>query len=262
MWAPGLGALLATRFGARESLSSLNLRRLGPKRFYLWAWLLPICLAIATAGLTWAFGAGDLDREFSLIQQSLLEGTPGGESFSPAVFAAGQILFAFTLAPLFNTLFALGEELGWRGFLLPRLLPLGQWKAILVSGAIWGVWHAPAILQGHNYPDHPILGVFMMIVFTVLLGAIFSWLYLETNSPAGRHLQLALSRDKQPLGARFSTRFAQRHSRSASAFPEGCGYHPWGYNCQLDRLDTLGAVRDLAGVDAQAPSIERCRIRK
>jgi membrane protease YdiL (CAAX protease family) len=79
--------------------------------------------------------------------------------------------------------FALGEELGWRGFLLPRLLPLGQWRAILLSGAIWGIWHAPAILQGHNYPGRPVAGVFMMIVFCVLLGAIFSWLYLRTRSP-------------------------------------------------------------------------------
>jgi hypothetical protein len=77
----------------------------------------------------------------------------------------------------------LGEELGWRGFLLPRLLPIGQTRAIGLSGAIWGIWHAPAILQGHNYPSQPVLGIFLMIVFCVLLGTILSWLYLQTRSP-------------------------------------------------------------------------------
>jgi uncharacterized protein len=94
-----------------------------------------------------------------------------------------QLLIAVTVGPLFNTLFALGEELGWRGYLLPTLLPLGQWRAILLSGAIWGVWHAPAILQGHNYPDHPVLGVFLMIGFCVLMGVFLSWVYLRAQSP-------------------------------------------------------------------------------
>jgi membrane protease YdiL (CAAX protease family) len=94
-----------------------------------------------------------------------------------------QVLLAFTLAPFINVLFALGEELGWRGFLFPQLTPLGQWKAMLISGIVWGVWHAPVIAQGHNYPGYPVLGIFMMIVFCVLLGIILSWLYLNTKSP-------------------------------------------------------------------------------
>jgi membrane protease YdiL (CAAX protease family) len=102
---------------------------------------------------------------------------------SPAVVVAIQIALALTLAPLVNTIPALGEELGWRGFLLPRLLPVGQVRAILMSSVIWGVWHAPVILQGHNYPSQPVLGVFLMVAFCVLSGTILSWLYLWTRSP-------------------------------------------------------------------------------
>jgi membrane protease YdiL (CAAX protease family) len=182
MWAPGLGAILATRYAAGESLRTLNLGRLGEKRAYLWAWLLPPALAIATGLLTLAFGIGQLDLQFTMIKQALA-GAPGGEAIPAGIVVAIQAATAFTIGPLINTIFALGEELGWRGFLLPRLLPLGQWKAILLSGAIWGVWHAPAILQGHNYPGRPVVGIFMMIIFCVLLGAIFSWLYLRTRSP-------------------------------------------------------------------------------
>lgn len=182
MWGPGLAAIVVTRFVACQSLGTLNLRHLGPKRPYLWAWLLPPALAIVTGLFTWVLGAGRLDLEFAAIQEAMAQ-APGGDKVPPEMVVAIQIAFSFTLAPLINCIFALGEELGWRGFLLPRLLPLGQWRAILLSGAVWGVWHAPAILQGQNYPGQPVLGVFMMVVFCLLLGVIFSWLYLQTRSP-------------------------------------------------------------------------------
>jgi membrane protease YdiL (CAAX protease family) len=182
MWSPGLAALIVTRWVEGKPIRSLNLRRLGPKRAYLWAWLIPPFLTILTGLLTWILGLGVVDTNFTLIRESM-QGVPGGEAVPPALIVAIQAFFAFTLGSLFNTLFGLGEELGWRGYLLPGLLGLGQWRAILISGAIWGVWHAPAILQGHNYPEHPVLGVFMMVAFCVLMGTIFSWLYLWTRSP-------------------------------------------------------------------------------
>lgn len=182
MWGPGLAAIIATRVAAGESLSRLNLGRLGPKRPYLWAWLLPPALAAVTGLLTWALGAGRVDLTFSLIREAIAQ-APGGQAVPAAVVVAVQVVFALTLAPFVNILLAMGEELGWRGFLLPHLLPLGQWRAILLSSAIWGIWHAPVILQGHNYPTRPVLGVFMMIVVSLLVGTIFSWLDLQTGSP-------------------------------------------------------------------------------
>lgn len=115
--------------------------------------------------------------------RTALASTPGGDAVPASVVVLSQSLLALTLAPFLNMLFTMGEELGWRGFLLPRLLPLGQWKAVLWSGLIWGLWHAPVIVQGHNYPGYPILGVFMMIIFCFLLGTIIAWLYINTKSP-------------------------------------------------------------------------------
>lgn len=182
MWGPGIAAILATRFVAKKPFRSLRLNTLGPRRFYLWAWLLPIGLTIVGGLFTLLFGMAKLDLKFTMIRTAM-ESAPGGGEVPAYVVAAIQMLFAVTLAPLLNTLFALGEELGWRGYLLPQLMPLGQWKAILWSGFIWGVWHAPVIAQGHNYPGYPVLGVFMMIVFCILLGAILAWMYLNTKSP-------------------------------------------------------------------------------
>jgi membrane protease YdiL (CAAX protease family) len=182
MWAPGLGALVAARHTSPAGSAGLGLRRLGPRRYYLWAWLAPPVLAAATGLLTWLFGLGALDLSFPLIREAMAA-APGAEGIPAWAVVAAQAGFSLTLAPLVNTALALGEELGWRGFLLPQLLPLGRGRAILLSGLLWGLWHAPAILQGHNYPGRPVLGIFLMMGFTTLLGAFFSWLYLETRSP-------------------------------------------------------------------------------
>ncbi|MCJ7733820.1 MAG: CPBP family intramembrane metalloprotease [Anaerolineales bacterium] len=182
MWMPGLGAILATKLAEKKSLNELGLKKLGQIKIYLWAWLVPILLTLATGLITWLMGWGKLDLSLQIIKDAI-EGMPEVPGLSISALMAIQIAASLTLAPLFNTLFALGEELGWRGYLLQKLLPLGQFPAIIISGVIWGVWHAPAILQGLNYPAHPILGTGMMVIFTLLLGIFLSWLYLKTNSP-------------------------------------------------------------------------------
>ena len=91
-------------------------------------------------------------------------------------------LFAFTLAPIVNLLPAAGEELGWRGYLLARLQPLGPRRAALVVGLIWGIWHAPVIMIGHNYPNEPALGPLLMIVLTLAYGVILAWLRARSGS--------------------------------------------------------------------------------
>jgi membrane protease YdiL (CAAX protease family) len=181
MWAPGVAALLVNRYVDKESFERFNLTHLGDWRAYIWAWLLPMALTIFAGFFTVLFGLGKLDLEFNQLSQAMQQ-TPGANVNAQTVVAI-QIAASLTFAPLINMLFALGEELGWRAYLLPKLLPLGQAKAIVLSGAIWGIWHAPAILQGHNYPTQPVLGVAFMIIFCVLFGTIMSWLYLRTNSP-------------------------------------------------------------------------------
>ncbi len=181
MWGPGIGAIVATLTSGGK-FSNLNLGRLGAKRYLFWAWLLFPILSVATGIITILLGFGQFDPDLTLINESF-SALPADVGLSPALLLAAQIGAAFTIAPLFNMLFAMGEELGWRGFLLPKLLPLGEWKAIILSSVIWGFWHAPAVAQGLNYPEHPVLGIFMMVVFTTLLGVIFSWLYLNTKSP-------------------------------------------------------------------------------
>jgi membrane protease YdiL (CAAX protease family) len=79
-------------------------------------------------------------------------------------------------------LIAFGEEYGWRGFLQRELIRMGRTKGILLLGIIWGLWHMPVILMGHNYPGHPVEGVFLMIAYTVGLGFVLSYSVLKSGS--------------------------------------------------------------------------------
>jgi membrane protease YdiL (CAAX protease family) len=185
MWAPGLGAIFATHLVEKQPvIKTLRLNTLGPKRFYLLAWFLPALMVTITIGVSALLGTGAIDTNLTFLRESLAK-APAGANLPPVeILVLAQTAFALILAPFINLPFAFGEELGWRGFLLPKLMPLGQWKAILVSGFIWGIWHAPTtLLYGYNFPQHPILGLLLLPFGFTLLGTILSWLTLKTRSP-------------------------------------------------------------------------------
>ena len=81
-----------------------------------------------------------------------------------------------------NAVAGFGEEVGWRAFLLNQFRGLSFFRASLLIGLIWGIWHAPLILMGHNYPTHPEWGVMMMTVFCMLLTPLFIYVTLRARS--------------------------------------------------------------------------------
>src|SRR5215203_5306059 len=68
-----------------------------------------------------------------------------------------------------------GEEFGWRGLMLTETRRLGFFKANAFIGLVWGIWHLPIILMGHNYPHHPHLGIVMMCLFTISIAPLFAY---------------------------------------------------------------------------------------
>lgn len=101
------------------------------------------------------------------------------------VFANFLLVLGETV--IYSFLQALGEEIGWRGFLMPRLERVMKRPLMLLcSGIIWGIWHLPLLVQGHvfglDYSGAPWKGSFLFVVFCILYGAWIYWLYQESGS--------------------------------------------------------------------------------
>lgn len=92
------------------------------------------------------------------------------------------IILNLSIGILFSMVAYLGEELGWRAFMYPKLTNIGVTKGLILGGFIWGLWHLPLILMGHNYPNHPILGNIMMILMCIPFGIILFYSYIKSGN--------------------------------------------------------------------------------
>jgi hypothetical protein len=182
MWVPALAALLAIKLVAREPVRSLNIR-FGSSRPYLIAALVVPAAFALIYGLTWLVGLGRPDWQMTYLRSIFTSaGAEPPAMPAPRTVWLGLFLSSSLVAPFLNSIFGLGEEIGWRGFLLPRLLPLGKARAYLLLGVVWGLWHAPLIVVGFNYPGYPILGILAMVGLTTALGIYINELTLRHQS--------------------------------------------------------------------------------
>lgn len=187
MWGPAIANVLTrlfTREGGQDLLLGANLRRGWP--YYLAAWFLPGILTILGAALFfWVFPAL-YDADLAVYREQVRAATGIDLPMETMVFVVLQTGQAFLLAPILNVIGTFGEEFGWRGYLQPKLMPLGGRKAVLLVGVIWGVWHWPIIAMGYNYgfeyPGAPWLGPLAMVWFTLVLGVFFGWVTIKSES--------------------------------------------------------------------------------
>jgi len=182
MWVPALAAILTLRFVHREGLAAAGFR-IGPLRPYLITILIVPLLFSVIYGLTWLLGLDRPDWGLEVFQAQVAElGTDLG-AMPPAGQVLGLLFVGSLVAgPTINSLIAFGEELGWRGYLLPRLMPLGKPKAYLLLGLIWGLWHAPLVLMGFNYPGYPLVGIIWMCALTFSIGIFINEMTLRYRS--------------------------------------------------------------------------------
>jgi ABC-2 type transport system ATP-binding protein len=185
MWGPAFAAMITTRFIAGGNpLLSLTPHLFKSKRMLLLAWLLPPLLAVLAGILTWVLRVAQPTVPYATLSETLTELPADRVATLPKLIAIATIVIMLTFGTLINVPLTLGEELGWRGFLLPTLEPRGQWPAILISNVIWGLWHAPMIVQGHAYASQStVVAVLLMMLYCLLVGTILSWLYFRTRTP-------------------------------------------------------------------------------
>lgn len=154
------------------------------------AWFLPPLIAVATLGVSLLLPGISYTPDMSGFMQSL-EGmlTPEQAEASRKMIADLPVHYFWLMlvqtliaGTTINAVLAFGEELGWRGLLVRELGFMGFWKSSALIGIIWGLWHAPLILLGLNYPQHPELGVAVMTVFTLLLAPLIGYIRIKARS--------------------------------------------------------------------------------
>lgn len=140
-------------------------------------------LIVAGLVLLGVFGLVTYDLTgFSGFVEAIRSTSPTGEVPLPPQVLVGIQLALIPIGAIVNIPFGFGEEVGWRGWLLPALRPLGVWPALLLSGAFWGFWHTPLILLGYNFAEPNAWGVLLMIIACALFGVLLGWTRLRTGS--------------------------------------------------------------------------------
>jgi len=100
----------------------------------------------------------------------------------PIVMILIIILQSLIAGLTINALAGFGEELGWRAYMLRHLRHWSFMKVCLLTGSVWGIWHLPLILMGHNYPNYPFLGIIFMTIFCTSLSPIITYLVIKSKS--------------------------------------------------------------------------------
>jgi membrane protease YdiL (CAAX protease family) len=157
MWCPGVAAIITSLF-FRKSLRLIGWRW-GKTRYQLLSFFLPIVYAAVFYAVVWLVGWGRIDKEFSI-----------------------DTVEFFTFGIFFSLLFALGEEIGWRGFLVPRLSKLTSFTSVcLISGIVWSVWHYPLIIFSGYHGGTSVL--YSLVCFTIMVtGTSFAYAWLRLMS--------------------------------------------------------------------------------
>ncbi|MER7667406.1 CPBP family intramembrane glutamic endopeptidase [Kitasatospora sp. NPDC096128] len=175
--------------GPRRAARVLGLARSTPWRHEVRsvAVALTIPLGLTAAGLALATAAG---------------------WYTPAHLPGPATIAPLALSALLSVPLYFGEELGWQGYLLPRLLRYGRTRGLLIGGAIWGAWHVPMTALGGSYPGHSVLlGIPVAVVTAMLLGTVIATVRLSTGSVwAAVAAHLSLNEFTLPLTREVSDR--------------------------------------------------------
>ena len=186
MCVPALCNLL-TRLITKEGFKNMYLRPQfkGHVKDYLLVYFGPAILLLLSGTVYFMIFPNSFDPELTTLKGLVASG--GNQGLNASNLLMIQVLIFIVIGPIVNIIPTLGEELGWRGYLLPKMrVFLSDRASLMITGLIWGIWHLPIIVMGHNYGTdywgYPFLGILAMIIFCISLGVIEGYVSIKLQS--------------------------------------------------------------------------------
>jgi uncharacterized protein len=178
MWCPGIAAIL-TCLIRRRPISSLGWK--WRSRYQAISYLIPIAYAGVAYAVVWATGLGGVPNP-KVLEHAFYSRLSLGTS--PVIRLIVFVLATGTLGMIPATLSALGEEIGWRGFLVPELAKMTSFTGTaLISGVIWTAWHVPILVfADYNSGTPTWYGLSCFAVMVIGISFVFAWMRLKSGS--------------------------------------------------------------------------------
>lgn len=159
MWMPALAAIVTSLIFFR-TIKDFGWRP-GKAKYLLIAYFLPIVVSLISYGIFWIFGLGTFNGN-----------------------VPSNLIFLIVIGTVSGIISALGEEIGWRGFLVPKLAKLTTFTWIsVISGIIWALWHFPIMIFSTYNSGTPLWWSLPIFFISVIgISFIFTWLTLKSGS--------------------------------------------------------------------------------
>ncbi|MEO1451037.1 MAG: CPBP family glutamic-type intramembrane protease [Bacteroidota bacterium] len=203
-WGPGLSALIVQKWVYKESMARYGWNR----RRFNWQWILgmmylPLGIVAATVGIAFVLGNfmhipgfGDVvmgGPELKVAALAVLPGFIHNWFIAPMMSPEGWMLAGLIIAlgpvagALINLFFNIGEELGWRGFMLAETRSLGFVKSNLLIGLSWGLWSLPLLFLGQSngasfLAEDLLIGILIHVGFCMSMAFPMAYFSSKTRS--------------------------------------------------------------------------------
>jgi membrane protease YdiL (CAAX protease family) len=178
MWCPALAGMATLKIYKRD-LSDLGWKW-PEKKYAIQAWFIPLLYASITYAIVWCFRLGGFPNQGFMDAIAARMGLRA----SPAISTIVYVLLAGSFGMAKGLASSLGEEIGWRGFLVPELFKnIGFTGTALISGVVWSCWHYPLLIWADYNSGTPTwYGLTCFTVMVISIAFVFAWMRLKSGS--------------------------------------------------------------------------------
>lgn len=139
-------------------------------------------LSTLLPGISFHYGPDQLMRMRNMDAETAVIFEHGISTIPRYAVIGGTVIAGLIAGCTVKAFFSMGEEYGWRAYLVHLLTGRKFMSVAIFIGAVWGIWHMPVILDGISYPQHPVIGVFMMCLTCLLIGILYLYFLVKSKS--------------------------------------------------------------------------------